>query len=162
MRTWSKRVIHLLSLCGACCTAAATFAQTLPPASRTVYKCQDANKTYYSDSPCLGAQRVDLQPTRGMDSSSGREMHGKDVQHEKQREAMAEALRPLTGMDAKQLNRAGRRAKLLPDVERQCRRLDREIPQAEQTERLAKGEDLRASQLRLLNLRSSYRSQGCE
>ena len=80
----------------------------------------------------------------------------------KQREAMAEALRPLTGIDAKQLNRAGRRAKLLPDAERQCRRLDREIPQAEQTERLARGEDLRASQLKLLNLRSSFRSRGCE
>ena len=83
MRTWSKEVTYLPSLCATCCIAKASFAQTLPPASRIVYKCQEANKTYYSDSPCLGAQRLDLQPTRGMDSSSGREVHGKDVQHEK-------------------------------------------------------------------------------
>ena len=43
----------------------------LPPTSRTVYKCQEGAKTVYSDEPCLGAQRINVEPTRGLDKSSG-------------------------------------------------------------------------------------------
>ena len=162
MPTRPKSLLYLLPLCAASFGITVSFAQTLPPASRTVYKCQEANKVYYSDSPCLGAQKLDIQPTRGMDTSSGREIIGKDIRHEQHREAMAHALHPLTGMDTKQLNRAGRRTRLTPEAQRECQRLDQELPQAERVERLAKGEDLKSSQLRLLSLRSTFRTQGCE
>ena len=39
--------------------ASSASAQTLPPTSRTVYKCEDGNKVRYSDSPWLGAKKVD-------------------------------------------------------------------------------------------------------
>jgi hypothetical protein len=32
--------------------------------TRTAFKCVVAGKVTYSDAPCEGAQRVDLQPTR--------------------------------------------------------------------------------------------------
>jgi len=51
------------------------FAQTvkLPEPTRTVFKCEEAGKVTYSDAPCLGAQKVDVQPTRGLNKSSGTE-----------------------------------------------------------------------------------------
>ena len=51
----------------------------------------------------MGAQVIDVEPTRGLNKSSGRVQIGADVQHEQHREMIAEALRPLTGLDAKQL-----------------------------------------------------------
>ena len=137
-------------------------AQKLPPPSRTVYKCQEGSKVHYSDSPCLGAEKLAVQPTRGMNKSTGKELAGQDVRHEQQRETMAEALRPLTGMDAKQLDRFGRRMKLAPEAQRECLRLDREIPAAEHEERTTAGEERKVSQQRLLAFRSRFRAAGCE
>ena len=39
--------------------------------TRTVYKCNTDGKVVYSDTPCLGAERIDAEPTRGLDKSSG-------------------------------------------------------------------------------------------
>ena len=67
------------------CIAVSVNAQApkLPNPSRTVFKCQVAGKVVYSDDPCLGAQRIDVQPTRGLDKSSGRQKSGADVDREK-------------------------------------------------------------------------------
>lgn len=46
---------------------------TLPAPSRTVYKCSVGGKVAYSDEPCVGAQRVNVEPTRGMNKSTGHE-----------------------------------------------------------------------------------------
>jgi hypothetical protein len=147
--------------------AGATFtqwvnAQQLPPASRTVYKCQEAGRVVYSDAPCLGAEKLDIQPTRGLGKSSGKELIGRDVQHERNREVMAEALRPLTGMDAKQLDRAGRRMKLTPEAQKECQALDKSIPRTEQDERLASGAERPSVKRQLLALRVRYRIHGCD
>lgn len=145
------------------CTHVAANAQSLPPPSRTVYKCEDNGKTYYSDSPCLGAQRIDVEPTRGLNKTSGRERVGHDVQRERNREAFAEMTRPLTGMDARQLDHAGRRMRLGPEQQRACRQLDSLLPAAEHAERSAANAAQRHSaQLEVFKLRKAYRDGGCE
>lgn len=115
----------------------------------------------YSDAPCLGAQKIDVEPTRGLSKTSGRELVGNDVRHEQYREMFAEAIRPLTGMDAKQLAVQGRRMKLTTDAQGQCRRLDAELPVAEKQERLVKQQALADIQAQLFRMRRSFREQGC-
>jgi hypothetical protein len=136
-------------------------AQKLPPTSRSVFKCEVAGKTVYSDAPCLGAQKIDVEPTRGLSKSSGRELVGSDVRREQNREIFADAIRPITGMDSKQLDAEGRRMKLNPDAQRECRRLDTEIPAAEQEEKRSKQPALADVQTRLFQMRRSFREQGC-
>lgn len=74
---------------------------------------------------------------------------------------MAEALRPLTGMNAKQLDRAGRRMKLDAGAQRECTRLDRVIPQLEVIDRTANEQDRADAQRSLLHERQTYRVLGC-
>jgi hypothetical protein len=137
-------------------------AQKLPPTSRTVYKCAVDGKVHYSDAPCLGGKKIDVEPTRGLDKTSGKVRTGSDVRHEKNREMFVEAVKPLTGMDAKQLDTAGRRMKLSIKAQQDCRRLDAEIPIAEQEEAQARqGVAGKAAQERLFGLRTVYRSTGC-
>ena len=143
-------------------TSTVAFAQKLPPPSRTVFKCEEAGKVVYSDAPCLGAKKVNVEPTRGLNKSTGQERIGQDVRREQQREIMADALRPLTGMDAKQLDRSGRRMKLSTEEQKACRNLDSEIPRIEGREKLASGQEFEGVQRRLLSLRTAYRSAGCE
>ena len=103
------------------------LAQSLPEPSRTVFKCMVAGKTVYTDEPCLAGQRVDVEPTRGLNKATGRESEGADVARERRREALAEGLRPLTGMDSKQFDIHAKRVQLSPEVRRECAQLDTEI-----------------------------------
>lgn len=148
-----RRLALCLSLAVA---SAAAFAQTLSSPSRSVYKCSANGKTSYSDAPCLGAQRLDIEPTRGV---GGREGH--DVQRERQREMIAEAIRPLTGMNAQQLDRQGRRMKLAPGAQRECRAVDAKMPEAERSEAKAAGERREALKVILFNLRLRQRELRC-
>jgi hypothetical protein len=141
--------------------AAPSKAGGLPEPPRAVYKCEVAGKVSYSDEPCLGAKRVELEPTRGLNKSTGQECTGKDVQRERQREAFAEGLRPLTGMDADQLKTATRRQKLKPAGQQECRALDRYLPRMEAEERSASGTDLLRVQDMLLSVRKRARELGC-
>lgn len=136
-------------------------AQQLPPTSRTVFKCSVAGKVVYSDSPCLGAQRVEIEPTRGLNMSSGREQIGADVRRELQRESFADALRPITGMNAKQFETHGRRMKLKPEAQRECQHLDSRMPAAENEEKHAKQPVLGDIQEQLFLLRKRFRELGC-
>jgi hypothetical protein len=137
------------------------YSQKLPPTSRSVFKCEVAGKVVYSDAPCLGAQKIDVEPTRGLSKTSGREQVGNDVRHEQFREMFADGVRPLTGMDAKQLDVQGRRMKLTPDAQAECRRLDAEIPAAEKQEKLVKQQALLEVQAQLFRMRRGFREQGC-
>ena len=132
MRTLAVYAVTVVGLAAIICLAAS--AQSLPPTSRTVYKCIVAGKSVYSDAPCLGAQRIDVEPTRGLDASSGRAQVGADVARERQREALADALKPLTGMNAKQMDTFGRRTKLAADAQRECGALDGAVSDAERDE----------------------------
>ena len=89
-------------------------------------------------------------------------MHpGTDVRREREREILAEAVRPITGMDSKQLDTFGRRLKLPPEVKQACAKLDREIPSAEAEEKVATKANLPPIQSKLLVLRSKYRELKC-
>lgn len=139
------------------------MATGLPPPSRTVYKCEGGGKVHYSDSPCVGAKKVDVTPTRGLNKSSGRELTGADVRRERQSEQFAEGLRPLTGMSHQQLDQFGRRMKLPPEAQRECRMLDGSLTNAEKSERAAQGTPaLNAAQVELFKQRKRYRDLGCE
>lgn len=142
---------------------AAALAQGLPPPSRTVYKCEVDGKVQYSDAPCLGARKMEVEPTRGLNQSTGRPLVGQDVGRERQREAFAEGIRPLTGMNARQLDQAGRRQRLAPEVQRQCSLLDLQIPAAESAEKASRtAAELTAAQQRLFELRTAARKAGCD
>lgn len=155
--------MKLLSMFAVALLGTAAAAQTLPPPSRTVYRCEEHGKVRYSDAPCLGAKLVDVEPTRGLNKSTGRELQGEDVRNERFREAFAEVTKPVTGMDAKQRDQATRRLRLSPEVQRQCRVIDQQLPVAESAERTTKEPSkLIAAQKRLFELRETYRKLRCE
>ena len=139
----------------------ASHAQSLPPPAKTVFKCEENGKVVYSDSPCLGAKTVDVEPPRGVSRLSGQERVGSAVQQERLREHIADAMRPLTGMNPKQYETFGRRQKLPADAQRECQRLDGRIPLVEAEERQASGQTLADIQLRLLGLRKRFRELAC-
>ncbi len=156
-------LVHIaIALILALTTEQWAFAQKLPDPSRTVYKCEVKGKVTYSDEPCVGAQRLDIEPTRGLNKSSGTERVGPDVRREQQREALAEAVRPLTGVDSKQFDRLGRRTRLSPEAQRACASLDREIPALELREARTVGDERAAVQARLFASRKQFRELRCQ
>lgn len=136
-------------------------AQSLPPPAKTVFKCEEGGKIVYSDSPCLGARKIDVEPTRGVSKLSGKERIGSAVQNERLQEQIAEAVRPITGMNPKQLDTFGRRQKLSSAAQRECLRLDEQVMTAERDERIATGPVLADIQARLFGLRKRFRELGC-
>ncbi|UST55462.1 DUF4124 domain-containing protein [Comamonadaceae bacterium OTU4NAUVB1] len=110
----------------AVCVLAASGTSAQP-----VYRCTAGRAVVYSHEPCLDARVVDVTPTQGMDRFSGVSRKGADVRRTEQRALMANALRPLTGMDEEQYARAGDRQRLDPQARETCRRLDVLLPQQE-------------------------------
>lgn len=150
---------QLVTCCLLLCSLAQ--AQPLPPPSRTVFKCDEGGRVVYSDRPCLGATKIEVEPTRGVSRLSGRERVGSDVQREVFRENMAEALRPVTGMNPRQFETLGRRQQLAPAARQACWQLDEQIPPLERAEAQARGQDVVGIQQRLFSLRSRFRELGC-
>lgn len=136
-------------------------AQSLPPPAKTVFRCEEGGKVVYSDAPCFGARKIDVEPTRGVSKLSGKERIGSTVQNERLHEQIAEAVRPITGMNPQQLDTFGRRQKLSSAAQRECLRLDEEVMAAERDERVAKGPVLADIQARLFGLRKRFRELGC-
>jgi hypothetical protein len=87
---------------------------------------------------------------------------GADVRREIQREQMAEALCPLTGMNAKEFDVASRRMKLSPEARRKCRQLDGSIAGLERILGRANGAEGAKLQADLLNHRRRYRELRCD
>jgi hypothetical protein len=138
-----------------------SFAQKLPQPSREVFKCSENGRVVYSDTPCLGASKVNVEPTRGLDSMSGAKKTGADVRRERTNENTAEALRPIFNETAQQRATRHHRFKLSASAKQQCAQLDARIPALERAERGAKGSELAALQETLLGERQEYRSLGC-
>jgi hypothetical protein len=139
------------------------FAQatTLPAASRTVYKCVVGGKVVYTDEPCIGAERVNVEPTRGLNKSSGKELTGQDVSRERQREQLAEAMKPLTGLTPRQFEVQRGRVYLTPEAKSQCAALDRSIAETESRERFEPVETKPGVQRELFALRKRHRDLRC-
>ena len=129
--------------------------------SRTVFKCVVGKTTVYSDGPCLGAQRGELQLSRGLDKSSGKELTGSDVQRERSREQVAEALPPLTGKTSRELEAQGKRMNLSADARSECASLDARLTRAESEERAASADEHAIHRQKLSGLRTRYRQLAC-
>lgn len=160
MRTQALVSLALITLLGHVSPAVAQ-ANGLPAPPRSVYKCEVDGKVTYRDEPCLGAKRIELQPTRGLNKSSGKEQVGTDVARERQHEAFAEAVRPVTGMSPEQLKKAGERAHLDPKAQRECRLMDAHITRAEEQEKRSSGADLANVQKALYAMRKRRQALGC-
>lgn len=134
---------------------------TLPDASRTVFRCQVNGKVAYSDQPCLGADRLTIQPTRGMNAATGKERTGRDVAREQRHETLVEAVKPLTGMDQEQFEKASRRTKLDARGKAKCNALDAQIDRLEKGGRELPAADKARYDLELLEARTHYRRLRC-
>ena len=142
-------------------TVAEAQGTTLPKPSRTVYKCAVAGKVVYTDDPCVGAQLVNVEPTRGLNKSTGRELTGADVRREKQNEVFAEALKPITGKTPKQMEVQRNRVFISAQAQAECANLDSEIARNEAHEK-AVSIALRAPvQHELFVLRARHRELRC-
>jgi len=153
-----KRALLGLVLAGSVGTAAA---QMLPAPSRTMYKCTANNVTSYSDKPCLGAERLVVNPARGVSKLSGTERIGKDVQDERIREIWADAFRPISGMTREEYEVYRRRFKLSAAAKQECRRLDPSLLQLEAMERVADNSAKARIQRDLFTLRQRSTDLGC-
>jgi hypothetical protein len=133
------------------------MAQSLPAPSRVIYKCEVAGKVAYTDEPCIGAKRLDIEPSRGLSKFSGKEMIGADVQRENHRDMMADALRPLAGLDRQQYATLNRRVNLGSAAKAECGGLDQSIPRGEAMEAASSREARPAIQRELLALRKRFK-----
>lgn len=155
MKLHSFLILIVLAIC------AQASAQKLPPPTRELYRCEESGKVVYSDSPCLGAKRVDVQPTRGVNKTTGTERTGADVRSERHNEAMAQALYPIFGETSGQREKRHRRASLSKADKSACGQLDGDISGAEKRERTATGEQLQTIQIQLFQLRKEYKNLRC-
>lgn len=134
---------------------------SLPNATRTVFKCVVDGKASYSDTPCLGAQRIEITPTRGMNKSTGKELSGSDVSRERQSEIFGEAIRPITGLSLEQRAMHSKRFGLSAGAKAECEMLDALILKNEKAESYESPKDKSALQSRLLESRMRYRELKC-
>jgi len=140
---------------------AASVAASPAQAGLPTYKCQTGKGVEYSDNPCIGATVVDTTPTRGMDKSSGKSVKGAAVQKEETNEAMAKALKPLTGWTPDQRETAIRRVYLPPSAKGQCQALDNAIPREEAAVLAATRGEKARFELSLYQSRKRYKDLKC-
>jgi hypothetical protein len=129
--------------------------------AQVVYKCKSSGSVVYSNEPCLGAKVVDTTPTQGLDKSSGRSVKGADVSRSETRKAFADAIKPLTGMDAAQLDQAGKRQKLETKGQRECAVLDRQLPAQVRDARASDKTVAARAEIVLFESRKRFRELGC-
>lgn len=152
------RPLILTALAATCQLA---LGQRLPAPSREVYRCELDGQVSYSNTPCLGARRVDVEPTRGLNKSSGKDRTGADVRKERNNEMMADALRPVFGESATQRARRHHRARLDPIARAACERLDASLPPLEHKQNQVAKADLSRADERLLIERQQFQRLGC-
>ena len=104
---------------------------------------------------------VDVEPTRGLNKSTGKELTGPDVAGEKRQEQFADAIKPIAGLTPQHLEVRTRRVNLPGDAQAECNRLDGSIAQAEAGERASSGEAKTDIQRNLFVLRKRSRDLRC-
>ena len=133
----------------------------LPAPNRTIYKCQAKGSITYSDEPCVGAQRLDVVPTRGADRLSGSRRIGNDVASEIRSEQFAQSIKPLTGLTPSQFATASRRHHMDAASQSECRQLETAILASEHAERSAGAGTMGSIRQDLFSLRKRYKKLGC-
>jgi hypothetical protein len=96
-----------------------------------------------------------------MNKVTGKERIGADVAREQRHETFVEAVKPLTGMDQTQFDKAARRTRLDSRAKAKCNVLDTEIARLESKERASAAIEKSQGDIRLLEARTQYRSLGC-
>lgn len=145
----------LLLLLALVCCAAPAFAQ------KPVYRCETAGRVSYSDAPCVGATEIDATPTQGMDKMTGKSRKGQDVQRAERNAAFAEAIQPLTGMNADEYRVHQRRFKLSPADKLDCARLDNRLPGLKKSVQAAAANDLAQAEVDLYKARKRFNDLNC-
>lgn len=95
--------------------------------SQPIYRCEHQGKIGYSDEPCINAKVVDVLPTEGAHSLSGKRTSNARSQQEEFRKAMDNALMPITGLTHEQMKVERRRMKLPAQDKFECTWLDTKI-----------------------------------
>ncbi len=128
-----------------------------------VYRCDQDGRVVFSDEPCLGAKRIEVHPTQGMDKLSGKSRKGEDVRRNEHHRQMDQALRPLHGRTHEEMNVQRRRYgnNLTPGEHARCAVMDQQLKTQEAREVGARGEALAETQKSLFQLRREHRALGC-
>ena len=106
-----------------------------------VYRCTSNGKTEYTEEPCLDAKKVDVTPTKGLETHKG--ANSKNIPYLKertadmQREGIGKVLQQIDGQTWEQRETAQRRGTLNPAARQECKTLDSEIPRLEELEAAA-------------------------
>ena len=130
-------------------------------AQKPVYRCETAGKVSYSDAPCVVAKEIDATPTQGMDKMTGTSRKGADVRRDEHNAVMADALKPLTGMNADQYRVYKHRLKLSPRDKAECARLDTNLPELKQRAATALSSEKALADVELYKARKQFNDQNC-
>ena len=130
-------------------------------AQKPVYRCETAGKVSYSDAPCIGAKEIDATPTQGMDKMTGTSRKGADVRRHEHDGAMADALKPLTGMTPEQYRVYKHRFKLSPADKAECARLDASLPGLKQRAVAAPSSEKVLADVELYKARKNFNDLNC-
>jgi len=132
-------------------------------AGAQIYRCDVDGKVNFTDEPCVGAKRVEVTPTQGLDKWSGTSRKGQDVQRSERNRQLDQALRPLTGKSHEEMNVSRRRFAnhLTAEEHAECKILDISLAQLERRESRATGDELKAVQADLLRDRRRFRELKC-
>ena len=130
-------------------------------AQKPVYRCETAGKVSYSDAPCVGAKEIAATPTQGMDKMTGTSRKGADVRRDEQNAVMADALKPLTGMNADQYRVYKHRLKLSPRDKAECARLDTNLPELKQRTATALSSEKALADVELYKARKQFNDLNC-
>lgn len=95
--------------------------------SQPIYRCEHQGKIGYSDEPCVNAKVVDVLPTEGAHSLSGKKTWNAQSQQAEARKIMDNALMPLTGLTHEEMKVKRRRVKLSAQDKLECAWLDTKI-----------------------------------
>jgi hypothetical protein len=129
--------------------------------AQAVYRCEAKGKVSYSNEPCIGATVVDTTPTQGLDKSTGVSRVGRDVQRERFKKSINEAMRPLTGMSHEEVKVFERRRKLSTGVNLECQWLDGRLPEPAAAAKRADAQSRQKAETELFLSRSRFRNLGC-
>lgn len=99
----------------------------LPVLGQPIYRCEYQGRIGYSDEPCMNAKVVDVLPTEGAHSLSGKKTWNAQSQQEETRKIIDQALMPLTGLTHEQMKVERRRMKLSAPDKFECAWLDQNI-----------------------------------
>lgn len=130
-------------------------------AQKPVYRCEIAGQVSYSDEPCVGAKEIDTTPTQGLDKMTGASRKGADVRRDEHDAAMANALKPLTGMTADQYRVYKHRIKLSPSDKAECARLDKSLPGLKQRATMASSSGKAMAEVELYKARKLFNDLDC-